>query len=94
LLRKKKKTPKETPKTIIRRKKKKKKTQVIASPADSAPFCSYQQNNLEMIKQRNEEWQETKKYAPAAAVVVSIKCFVILCCYVNFRLTYLFIFHE
>ena len=47
-----------------------------------------------MIKQRNEEWQETKKYAPAAAVVVSIKCFVILCCYVNFRLTYLFIFHE
>ena len=61
--------------------------QVVASPADSAPLCSYQQNNLEMIKQRNEEWQQTKKSVCAAAVVVSTICFVILCCYVNFLLT-------
>ena len=66
---------------------KKKTKQVVASPADSAPLCSYQQNNLEMIKQRNEEWQQTKKSVCAAAVVVSTICFVILCCYVNFLLT-------
>ena len=61
--------------------------QVVASPADSAPLCSYQQNNLDRIKQRKEEWEQTKKSVCAAAVVVSIMCFVILCCSVNFLLT-------